>query len=251
MPKAHTLATRRHKLGTALLTESVKYFAGWILAVIVLAVAVPLIVSQWRSIDISAWYIAANIGKYLVAIIAGGYVYTLLPILVAQGMTRREIATSMGIFALLWSAFIGALAIAGFLGEHALYGALDWRQAPQQGEEFDLVIGSFAHALEFAAIYPLAYLLYCTAGMLIGAAIYRSDGGWLVLLPVVPITLAVDDALSRADAWGPAWLVRFVSGVVEGWGVWSAVAAAVVVIAIGAWATRHLILNSPIRAKQA
>lgn len=251
MPKAANLATRRHKLGVELFTGSTRYFAVWILAGIVLAAVVPLIVSQWRSIDISAWYIAANVGKYFVAIVAGGYVFTLLPNIVAQGVTRREIATAMGIFGLLWSLVIGVIVIAGFIGEHALYSALDWTQAPRQSDEFHLVLGSFGQTLEFAALYPLSYLLYFTAGALIGAAIYRADGGWLILAPVIPITLAVDDAMSRVDTWGPAWLVQFVSGAFEDRNPWIVVAVALVVIAAGAWGTRRLIIGSPIRAKQA
>ncbi len=251
MSKTATLATRRYTLGLALFGESVKYFAAWILAAIILAAVVPLIVSQWRSIDISAWYLAANVGKYLAAIIAGGYLYTLLPILVAQGMTRRETAVSMGIFGLLWSLFLGTIALVGFLGEHALYGVFDWTQAPQQGEEYDLVLGSFGQALDFAAIYPLSYLLYCAGGALAGAAIYRSDTGWLILALVVPIGFAVDDLLSSADTWGPAFVVRFITGPLEDLGTWPAVVIALAVIAIGAWGTRRIILNTPIRAKQA
>ncbi|WP_026930510.1 hypothetical protein [Glycomyces tenuis] len=246
-----TLAGRRYSLGLGLFTESVKFFAGWILAAIVLAVVVPFIVSQWNSIEISAWAVAANVGKYLVAIIAGGYIYTLLPITVAQGMTRREYATSMGVFGLLWSLMIGALAVAGFLGERALYGALDWTQAIQQGDDVQLAIGSFGDALEFAAVYPLAYLLYFTAGAVIGAAIYRSDGGWLVLVPVIPVTLLADDAMTAGGPWGPGWLVRFVSGATDTWSVWVGVAVTLVVIVTGALIARRIIIDSPIRPKQA
>lgn len=251
MPKPTILATRRYKLGAELFTTSVKYFAGWILAAIIFAAVVPFIVSQWRSIDISAWYIAANIGKYLAAIIAGGYLYTLLPILVAQGMTRRESAVSMGIFGLLWSLFLGTIALLGFLGEHALYGVFDWTQAPQQSEEYDLVLGSFGQTLDFAAVYPLSYLLYYVAGALVGAAIYRSDTGWLILALVLPVGFAVDGLLSSADNWGPTSVVRFITGPLDDLGTWPAVVIALAVIAIGAWSTRRIILNTPIRAKQA
>src|SRR5690606_11017284 len=105
---------------------------------------------------ISAWAVATNVGKYLVAIVAGGYLYTLLPIMVAQGVTRREYAVSMGVFGLLWSLLVGAIAVAGFVGEHALYGALDWTQSIQQRE--GMTLRTFGETLEFAAVYPLAYL---------------------------------------------------------------------------------------------
>ncbi len=246
-----SLATRRYRLGTELFTASVKYFAGWILTVIIAAAVVPLIISQYRSVDISAWAIAANVGKYLIAIIAGGYVHTLLPITVANGVTRREFAAAMGVFGLLWSLFLGAIAIAGFLGERALYGALDWTQAIQHEGDDEVAVRSFGDALDFAAIYPLAYLLYFTAGVLIGAAICRSDSGWLILIPVIPVTLAVDDAMTSAGPWGPGWLVRFLTGATDGWSLWFSVTVALVVIAVGAWGARRLIIDSPIRAKQA
>lgn len=250
MPSTATLAGRRYAFGLDLFPATVKYFAGWILAAVVIAAVVPLIVSQWRSVDISAWYIAANVGKYLIAIIIGGFVHTLLPIMVAQGLTRREFATAMGIFGLLWSLFTGAIAIAGFLGERAYFSAMDWTQAVGQDDP-GIVLRSVGDALDFAKLYPLSYVLYGTAGALIGAAIYRSDSGWLAIVPVVPVTLAVDDAMSDAGSWGPSWLVQFTSVVTDSWGEWIAAAVAVAAIVIGAWVARRIIIDSPIRSKQA
>ncbi|MCH7230048.1 hypothetical protein L0U85_04120 [Glycomyces sp. L485] len=244
-----TLANRRHTLGFALGGGALKYFSGWIAAVVVLASALPPIIAQYRSIDISAWYIAANSGKIFTAIVSGIFLYTLLAGMIAQGVTRRELAVSLGWFGLLWSAALGALAIAMFLGEHALYSAFDWSQT-LQGDGGETRLDSVGAALEFSARYPLVYLLYFTGGAIIGAAAYRSDWGWLVLVPVVPVVLALDGALMRTEVWGPGW-ASAVTGAANGLGTWQAVAVVLVAVAAGAWIVRGILLGTQIRAKQA
>ncbi|GAB3227964.1 hypothetical protein GCM10027447_19570 [Glycomyces halotolerans] len=248
--KKLSLSNRRYHLGGAIWAESLKYFAGWIIAAVVLALLAPIVISQFRSIEISAWYIVANVGKVFTAIIAGGFLFTLLPITVANGLTRREFATSMGLFGLLWSASLGVIATGFLLAEHAVYGLFAWPQA-LQGDQSDVVLASVGDVLNFSATYPLSYAVYFTGGALVGAAIYRSDAGWLTLAPAIPIALAVDDALSSTDAAGPAWLLRVVTRLTDGIATWPAVAIAVAVIAVGAWIARGILLGTPIRGKEA
>jgi hypothetical protein len=244
-----TLAGRRYALGLGLFTESMKYFAWWIATALIAAAVVPLIISQWADINQSVWYHTANVGKICTAIVAGGFLYTILPNMVANGVTRREIATATGLFGLLWSAALGALALLGFAAEHAYYGALGWTQAIDQDTPFPLE--SYGDALSFGLPYPLTFAVYFTGGALIGGAIYRSDGGWLSLIPVIPIGLALDDLVSSVEPWGPGWLVRVATGLADDLNPWIGAAVAVVFIALGVWITRRIILDSPIRAKGA
>lgn len=247
MPNA-SLANRRHILGVELASAALKYFSGWIAAAVVLALILPAIVAQTRSIEISAWYFAANSGSIFTAIVAGTFIFALMPGMIAQGLTRRELATSMGWFGALWSLALGALVIAVFLAEHALYRAFDWNHAIERTPD-SLPLDTVGDVLAFAAHYPLVYLLYFTGGALIGAASYRWDGGWLVIVPVVPVTLALDDAISRSEPWGPGWL-RVVTGLTDQLGTWPAVAAIAAAIVAGAWIARRIILDTPIRAKR-
>ncbi|GAB3654631.1 hypothetical protein [Glycomyces tarimensis] len=247
MPNA-TLAGRRHAFGIGLTAEALKYFAFWIAAVVIGALVLPAIVAQTRSIEISAWYFAANSGNIFTAIVAGTFLAALLPTMIAQGLTRRELATSMGWFGLLWSLALGALTAAVFLAEHAVYEAFDWNQSIQ-GEPGDLALESVGDVIVFAAPYPLTYLLYFTAGALIGAASYRWDAGWLIIVPAVPITLALDDAISSAEPWGPGWL-RVVTSVTDDMGTWSSVVAILAAVAVGAWICRRILIDTPIRAKR-
>ena len=244
-----TLANRRHYLGIGLAGEGLKYFAYWIGAVIVLALVLPPIIAQYTSIGISAWNVAANSGKFFTAIVAGTFLFSLLPSMIAQGMTRRELATSMGWFGLLWSLALGALAIGVFIVEHAIYSAFDWNQAVQEAGT-DVQLGSIGDVLAFAGWYPLLYLLYFTGGALIGAATYRSDGGWLILVPVVPIVLTLDDAVSGSEPWGPEWL-RSITSVADGLGTWPSAGAVLVAIALGGWICRRILIDTPIHPKQA
>ncbi|THV30766.1 hypothetical protein [Glycomyces paridis] len=244
-----SLAARRYRLGLGMFTEGVKYFAGWIVAAVVLAFLVPFIIGQWADVSQSGWYHAANVGKICTAIVGGGFLYTMMPTMIAQGVTRRELATATGLFGLLWSAALGLVAIAGFLVEHAYYGLLDWTQGIDQ--DTPLPLESYGHAFEFAAHYPLVFALYFTGGALVSAAIYRSDSGWLVLIPVIPIGLALDDLLSSSEPWGPGWMVRFVTGLADDVDPWIGAVLTAAFIVLGAWITRRLILDSAIRAKQA
>lgn len=244
-----TLANRRYHLGLGMFTGGLKYFAWWIVTAFVLAALIPLIIGQWSEVNQSAWYHAANVGKVCTAIVGGAFLYTLMPTMIAQGVTRRELATATGLFGLLWSAALGVLAVAGFVAEHAYYGLLDWTQGIDQ--ETPLPLESYGQAFEFALHYPLVFAVYFTGGALIGASLYRSDGGWFSLIGVIPIGLALDDMLSAVEPWGPGWLVRFVTGFADDLNPWFGAVLALAFIALGAWITRRVILDSPVRPKQA
>lgn len=247
MPNA-TLSARRYVLGLELAKACIKLFGGWVIAIAVLAAALPAIVSQFRSIEISAWYYVASGGQIATAIVAGTFFFALLPTMVAQGMTRRELYVSMGIFGLLWAAIFGTVAAAGFFAEHAYYGALDWNHAIQQ-DGGDHQLSSFGDVVQTAIAYPLTYVLYFAIGALVGVSTYRWDGGWLVLAPAIPIALAIGAALTGTESWGPGWL-RWMTWLGTEADTVVAVAAAVVAVGLAAWLTRLIVVDTPIRAKK-
>jgi hypothetical protein len=247
MPNA-TLATRRYGLGIELAKASVKLFAGWVLAIVVVAVVLPAVIYQFRSIDISTWHIIASAGNIATAIVAGTFLYTLFPITVAQGMTRREICVSMGIFGLLWSAIFGVVAAAGYFAEYAYYGLFDWAQGVPK-DDGDAPLESLSDVAATAVAYPLLYLMYFTAGALIGAAAYRWDGGWLILAPIAPIILALDAALTSRESFGPGWL-RWASTITDDTHTLTGLIAAIAAVGLAAWLTRHILVDTPIRSKK-
>ncbi|WP_100444875.1 hypothetical protein [Glycomyces xiaoerkulensis] len=244
-----TLGNRRYGFGVSLFTEGMRYFAFWIVAAIVLAALAPIVVAQFRSIEISAWYFPAHAGKFFTAVIAGVFLFPMLPVCIAAGLTRRELATAMKVLGLLWSGALGALAVALFLAEHAMYRAFGWTHAIEQGP-VDRPFESFGAVLEHSAWLPLTYLLYFVGGALIGVASYRWDLGWLIIVPVVPTVLFLQSAIDRTEVWGPDWFKRATEPAYE-WGVAPALIATVAAIVVGAWAARRILLDTPIRAKQA
>jgi hypothetical protein len=244
------LPTRRYALGAGITAEALKYFKYWIAAALVLAFAFPFAVSQWNDITISAWYYAANGGKWFTAFVGGGFLFVLVPNMVAAGLTRRELAVSMGIFGVLWSLAIGAIAFAGLLAERAYYGAMGWSHGIDANDAI-APIGSAAETAAFGAHYPLVYLVYFTAGALIGVASYRWEGaGWLLLVPVLPVVFSLDNALYDTEPVGPGW-AGFLGGAIGDWGRGLIVALLLVTVAGLAAAAYRILIDIPLRAKKA
>lgn len=244
------LPTRRYALGAAFAAEGLKYFKYWFLAALVLAAAFPLLIAQYGDITLSAWHYAANVGKWFTAFVGGGFVFTLVPCMIATGLTRRELAVSMGVFGVLWSLALGAIAFAGMLAERAYYGAMGW----SHGVDADgaiAPIGSLADTAVFAAHYPLLYLAYFAGGTVIGIASYRWEGaGWLLLIPILPVVFSLDNAVYDTEPIGPGW-AGFLGGPVSELGRGPVIALIVLAVAGLALAARRILIDVPIRSKKA
>jgi hypothetical protein len=245
-----TLPNRRFALGLGIAGEGLKYFRYWIIAAVVLAFLGPLALSQYTEIELSTWFYTANIGKWFTAFVAGGFLYALVPNMIATGMTRRELSVSMGVFGLLWSVAIGALVFAGLLAERAFYDAMGWSQGIERNDTIT-TLGSWGDTAAFAAVYPLMYLAYFAAGAAIGAAAYRWEGsGWLILVPVLPVVFSLDNALYNTEPFGPGWM-GFLGRFMDDWdrvAVLAAIAAVAIVLAIAA---RQILIDIPLRSKKA
>ncbi|MCD0446716.1 hypothetical protein LO763_24155 [Glycomyces sp. A-F 0318] len=244
------LPTRRYALGVSLPGEALKYFRYWILAAVAISFLGPLALSRYNDIDLSTWFYTANVAKWFTAFIGGGFLAVLVPNMIAVGLTRRELSVSMGIFGLLWSLSLGAVVFAGIALERAYYHAMGWSQGIDAN---DVVapIGSWSETLGFAAVYPLVYLVYFTAGALIGAASYRWEGtGWLLLVPVIPIVFSLDNALYNTEPFGPGW-AGFLGGFIDDWGRGVVLAGIALVLAGLALATHRILTDIPLRSKKA
>ncbi|WP_030156686.1 hypothetical protein [Glycomyces sp. NRRL B-16210] len=244
------LPRRRYSLGLGLSWEVLRYFKYWIIAVLILSFLGPLALSRYTDIDLSAWFYTANVAKWFSAFVGGGFVYVLVPSLIAAGVTRRELAVSLGVFGTVWSAGIGAAAIGGLLTERFYYGAMGWTQAVELNEA-TAPIGTWGETLGFAAVYPLLYLAYFTAGTVIGVASYRWDGtGWLLVVPILPVLFSLDNALYNTKPFGPGWL-GFLGRFVDEAGRGLVLAAIVLVIAALAASAYRILIDIPLRSKKA
>lgn len=245
-----TLPNRRFTLGLGIAQAALAYFKYWIIAAVALAFLGPLALSQYNEIDLSTWFYTANIAKWFTAFVAGGFLYALVPNMIATGMTRRELNVAMGVFGLLWSVVLGGLVFAGLLVERAYYDAMGWSQGVQANDAVT-ALGSWSDTAAFAAVYPLMYLAYFAAGALIGAASYRWDGtGWLLLVPVLPIVFSLDNALYDTEPFGPGWM-GFLGRFMDEWGRVPILAGVVLVSLVLAACARRILLDIPLRSKKA
>jgi hypothetical protein len=244
------LPSRRYTLGLGIAGAALKYFRYWIIAAVALAFLGPLALSQYTEIDLATWFYTGNIAKWFTAFVAGGFLYALVPNMIAAGMTRRELSVAMGVFGLLWSTVLGALVFAGLLAEHAYYGAMGWTQGIQSNDAVT-ALASWGDTAAFAAVYPLMYLAYFASGAVIGAAAYRWQGtGWLLLFPILIVVFSLDNAVYDTEPFGPAWagvLGRFI----DDWGRGLVLAGTAVVAAGLAIAARRILIDIPLRSKGA
>jgi hypothetical protein len=245
-----SLPNRRFALGLGLAGEGLKYFKYWIAAAVVLAFLGPLALSLSTEIELSTWFYTANVGKWFTAFVAGGFLYALVPNMIAAGLTRRELSAAMGVFGLLWSIAIGVLVFAGLLAERVFYDAMGWTQGIQLNDTIT-TLGSWGETAAFAAVYPLMYLAYFAAGAAIGAAAYRWEGsGWLLLVPVLPVVFSLDNALYDTEPFGPGWM-GFLGRFMDDWGRAAVLAAIVAVALVLAAAARRILIDIPLRSKKA
>jgi hypothetical protein len=244
------LPTRRYVLGAGFAGEGLKYFRYWIVAAVAIAFLGPLALSRYNDIDLSTWFYAANVAKWFTAFVGGGFVYTLVPNMIAAGLTRRELSVAMGVFGALWSLALGALVFAGLVIERVYYDAMGWSQGIDANGAID-PIGSWSETLAFAAIYPLVYLVYFAAGCVIGAAAYRwESSGWLLLVPILPVVFSLDNALYNTEPFGPGWM-GFLGRFIEDWGRGVVLAGIALVAVVLAAAAHRILIDIPLRSKKA
>jgi hypothetical protein len=174
---------------------AVLYWAGFVLVVAGIIAAV----ARFGTVDHSIWEQAAAAPPWYALFIGVHVMNNVLPMYVAQGLTRHEFSIQAAIFALIFAAVLAALVTAGFVLETALYRVMDW---PQDLTERHL----YAAADDFLLIFMESWLqipVWFGVGALIAVARYRFDAtGLLTIVPaLIPIAL-VDIAIGSYA--GPA-----------------------------------------------
>ena len=177
-----------------------------------LAVACVVVgIARRGTITGSIWEPAANAVPWYTGFIAGYLVFQMVPMLVANGFTRRDAARSVSAVVALLSAVAALVTTLGYLIE---YVAFRWQGWP-------LAIGGdhlFTRHTQVGEILwesLLTMALWSAIGSFIGAALYRWEhAGWLAFVPAGLILSAVgifitarppffNDAIERAlPDWG-------------------------------------------------
>lgn len=135
--------------------------------------------SAFTDIRISGWEVGTQLVRWFGAI--GVYTTAIyLPLCVAYGRTRREVAVDSAIFAGVYAALVGVLITVGFALEALIYRRAGWSQLLSNVHLFDAP--DQYHLVLFEHVVVLS--VWVAAGAMLGAAFYRSDGLGMVSIPV-------------------------------------------------------------------
>lgn len=173
--------------------------AAWtILVVIVIAIAATL--DAFGHLNGSIWDNATQVPAWYAGGIAGYVAWQTVPMMVANGRTRRDAGIEAGLFALTTSMAITILITIGFLIEHVVFRITGWPPTIDEMHFFTSQTDLGPMVVE----YTLLYTGWSTVGMMVGLAFYRYDdiGRWLILLPA-SILIGIIDLFTS----GPSGMV--------------------------------------------
>ncbi|MCD0446717.1 hypothetical protein LO763_24160 [Glycomyces sp. A-F 0318] len=192
------LAKRRYRIGVSLFLGSGRWLR-WPLLLWVVAVPILSVVFS-GALETGLWSISTSVFQWFVAITAGGWIYTNLPVLIARGVTRREATVAYLLFGGLAAVAVAVLATAGSVAEHALLDLF--------GDPF----GTWGEAVAAGARYVLITPIYFFTGAFIGASAVRFNGSTLFTVIVLVAStghyagvLALEFGLFGGDGLLAAW----------------------------------------------
>lgn len=176
----------------------------------------------------------------------GGYVmYSLLPMHVANGQTRREFGKQAAVFAPIFALAVALLMQVSFLLEWALYSALDW---PRDVSSEHLYSSATQLHLVFTE-HLLVFLVWIVAGGFVGAAFYRSSDLGAISIPL-GLVLVSAAGIALRGAWGPLGSIyEHLTGGPAELPLAIAVLIALLAAAVGGWLVWLTIRDIPIRSQ--
>ena len=156
------------------------------LAALVGAAAIPvtniatIIVGQFTDVTASAWVLAGSVVVWLVGVYSGWNMYSLLPLYVSHGHTRREAFQVWGVSTVAIAVVSAVIMAVGFAVEHAVYA---WRDFPGRPDDMYL-FGTIDRWYTLAPQYLIVFAVWGGVGGMIGAGIYRgANSAWLLSVP--------------------------------------------------------------------
>lgn len=193
---------------------------------VVVASVVPFIIGQFTHVTMGAWQFVAAATLWYVASSGGWLMYTLIPLYITHGQTRRGafrvwMITGGGMVTLT-----AAIITLGFLVERWLYQVQGFTGYAEPVVVPDLLLS-----------FLLAFAVFWVVGGSIGGALYRSPRfGWISIpigLGLIALTGSFEQASARfVGFWGGTtpfleietmWIYRLLLVIVVcsvGWVVW-------------------------------
>ena len=176
-------------IGLALLV-----WAGYATFVLLLILGVAAV----REIEISGWDQAAEAVRWYALFIGVHIGWSVLPLHVTHGQTRREFLAQAAMFVPIFAAVVSLLVTVTFAGETALYRLAGWSQDVDARQ-------LFGSARELHLIFLQSWLvtaMWTAGGVFLGVAWYRSDGlGSLAI--GLSVLLAGISGITVGSDWGP------------------------------------------------
>lgn len=182
------------RFGSDVLALTLLSWLGLVLTALLIEVAVSI----WGSIDESLWSHFSQLAAWYVLGMAGYITYVLLPMHVANGLTRREFAIQVALFLPVFALVSAALMTAGYGVERLFYALNDWPQAVSGSHLYSSSTDYGWIFVEFALIY----LVWGAVGAVGGAAWYRSIKAGVAVTAAGILLITIATAALASD-WGP------------------------------------------------
>lgn len=183
-----------------LLQQHVQFTVAVWLSASLFVFVVTFAVSLFRDIEISGWHQAAGIVQWYAAIVAGVHFgWTLLPLHVTHGQTRREFTTQTAVFIVIFAAVLSLMVAATYIVEAAIYELAGW---PQEFDDRDALYDSGLQVHLIVLQHWLTITLWTIGGFFVAASWYRHDVLGVIAL-IISIGIAGVSLSSFSADGGP------------------------------------------------
>ena len=168
---------------------------AYLLAVLLLTATV----STFTEIRISGWEAGTQLVRWFVGAIGVYLTAVYLPLYIAYGRTRREVASELALFATVYAVLVGVLVTVGFAIESLVYRIAGWSQTLENVHLFEAPDQYHLILLE----HVLVLMVWVAAGAMLGAAFYRRGGLGMVLIPVGLAAVILTEVGTGPGFFGP------------------------------------------------
>lgn len=231
-------------------TQRIKEDTAWLPAIVgavlVFTVAATFVVSLYREIGVSGWDVATQIARWYAGAIGVYLTAVYLPLYIAHGHTRRNIARQLAVFAGVFVIVFAGLIALGYTFEYLIYNAAGWTQAISVDHLFAQPTDYWLIVLEFAGILGV----WVIGGAMLGAGMYRNPATGFVLIPLaVVMAAAVEAAYGPGMFDGVSALLALIGVTVAQTTPAGAAATSAALILVAAAVTWAFVRDMPMRSK--
>ncbi|MGC4108032.1 MAG: hypothetical protein QM753_17050 [Thermomicrobiales bacterium] len=208
------------------------------------AVAVVVISLAWRSdVTASIWEASSNAVPWYAAFMAGYTFHQVVPMLIANGKTRRDASIDAAQVIGAQAFVIALLVTLGYLVEWVVYRWQEWPLGTISGNHL------FTRHTQVGVIFWESFLtmvVWSSIGAFVGAALYRHERlGWVSLIPAALILSFVGIFITTEAPLFENMIEQLLSGGVRSLaGATLAVAVAVAISGVILWS---IVRDMPLR----